>query len=67
MSVLSAGIVVKIKRDKIMQKLHSEYPKYGWITNTGHGTKQHLEAIKKHEVCRSHRMKFVKTALNKFN
>lgn len=64
-AVLAAGIVAKVKRDEIMKKLHLEYPKYGWNTNTGHGTKFHLEAIKKYGICKYHRKQFVKTALNK--
>jgi len=62
-AVLAAGIVAKVKRDEIMQKLHLEYPQYHWNTNTGHGTKAHLEAIKKYGICRYHRKEFVRTAL----
>jgi len=62
-SVLGAGIVAKIKRDELMEKLHLEYPWYHWATNTGHGTKYHLEAIRKYGTCKYHRKKFVQTAL----
>lgn len=65
-AVLAAGIVAKVKRDEIMQKLHLKYPRYHWNTNTGHGTRYHLEAIKKYSICKYHRKKFVKTALNHF-
>ena len=64
-AVLAAGIVAKIKRDEIMQKLHLKYPQYHWNTNTGHGTKAHLEAIKKYGICKYHRKEFVRTALKK--
>jgi len=66
-AVLAAGIVAKIKRDEIMQKLHRKYPQYHWNTNTGHGTKYHLWAIRKYGTCRYHKKQFVKTALNKIN
>jgi len=64
-AVLAAGIVAKVKRDEIMQKLHLEYPHYHWNTNTGHGTKAHLEAIRKYGTCKYHRKQFVSTALKK--
>lgn len=67
MAILSAGVVAKIKRDKIMQKLHLEYPNYCWNTNTGHGTEQHIGAIKKFGSCKYHKKQFVETALSKFN
>jgi len=63
-AILAAGIVAKVERDKIMEKLHLEYPQYQWNTNTGHGTKAHLEAIEKYGACKYHREKYVITALN---
>jgi len=66
MSILSAGIVAKVKRDEIMRKLHLKYPNYHWDTNTGHGTRQHIDAIKKYGLCKYHRKKFVESALDKF-
>jgi len=65
-TVLSAGIVAKIKRDEIMKKLHRKYPQYHWDTNTGHGTKYHLQAIQKYGTCKYHKKQFVKTALSNF-
>jgi ribonuclease HII len=62
-AVLAAGIIAKVERDEIMQKLHLEYPQYHWNTNTGHGTQAHLEAIRKYGICKYHRKKFVHTAL----
>lgn len=62
-AVLSAGIVAKVERDKIMRELHKCYPMYGWDRNTGHGTKYHIDAIKKHGLCDEHRKQFVATAL----
>lgn len=62
-AVLAAGVVAKIKRDAIMKDLHSNYPVYGWNTNTGHGTQQHINGIKKYGVCKHHRLQFVDTAL----
>lgn len=64
-AVLAAGIVAKVKRDMVMQELHLRYPKYGWDTNTGHGTKHHINAIRKYGSCKYHREQFVTTALGK--
>ncbi len=66
-AVMSAGIVAKVSRDRIMQALHLQYPHYGWNTNTGHGTQQHIEALRRHGQCRYHRCQFVTTALRNFS
>jgi len=65
-AVLAAGIVAKVERDKIMKELHKRYPRYGWDRNTGHGTKYHIEAIRKYGICSEHRIQFVATALSKY-
>jgi ribonuclease HII len=64
-AVMSAGIVAKVKRDRIMQDLHLQYPYYGWNTNTGHGTQKHIAALRRHGSCMHHRSQFVATALSK--
>ena len=64
-SVMSAGIVAKVKRDMIMQALHLQYPHYGWNTNTGHGTQKHIDALRKYGLCVHHRSQFAATALRK--
>jgi len=64
-AILAAGIVAKVERDKIMERLHLEYPQYHWNTNTGHGTKTHLEAIRKYGTCKYHREQYVSTALKR--
>lgn len=62
-STMAASIVAKVERDKIMLKLHRQFPKYGWKTNTGHGTKKHIEALLKHGPTKHHRSLFIETAL----
>jgi ribonuclease HII len=61
--VMAASIVAKVTRDKLMHELHMKYPRYGWISNVGYGTKYHLEAVIKHGRNRYHRGIFVTTAL----
>lgn len=62
-ATMSAGIVAKYKRDQIMQDLHNQHSGYGWDTNTGHGTQQHINAIREYGTNEHHRARFVETAL----
>lgn len=62
-ATISAGIVAKYRRDQITRKLHNKHPIYGWDTNTGHGTRKHIEAISKNGITEHHRQRFVETAL----
>ena len=32
---------------------------YGWASNKGYGTKQHIDAIKEHGSCKYHRPSFI--------
>ena len=37
-SIAAASIIAKVTRDRIMYKLHEEYPMYGFNNNKGYGT-----------------------------
>jgi len=54
-SIAAASIIAKVYRDKLMQGLAMQYTPYGWHTNVGYGTKEHLEAVKQHGRCQEHR------------
>jgi len=58
LSIAAASILAKTYRDEYMQKLHEEYPVYGWFKNKGYGTEIHREAIKMHGTSPYHRMSF---------
>jgi ribonuclease HII len=58
-SIASASIIAKVVRDKIMMKLALEYPYYGWETNKGYPTKEHIEAVLKYGACKLHRKSFL--------
>ena len=58
LSIASASIIAKVFRDRIMLKLSSEYPCYGWDRNAGYGTKEHIEALKKFGVSPYHRKSY---------
>ncbi len=52
---IAASIVAKTARGALMNMLHEEFPHYGWNSNKGFATKQHLEAIKEYGLSGHHR------------
>ena len=54
-SIAAASIVAKVTRDRLMDSLHEQYPEYGWITNSGYGTKIHQDALQIHGITPHHR------------
>lgn len=58
MSIAAASVLAKTCRDEYMIKLHEEYPEYGWITNKGYGTPEHIRAINKYGLTPYHRKTF---------
>ncbi len=57
-SIAAASIVAKVTRDRMMRALHEEHPGYGWLTNKGYGTEEHLAALGRLGPCRHHRRSF---------
>ena len=57
-SIAAASIVAKVTRDRHMARLHEEFPGYGWLTNKGYSTEEHLEALGRLGPCRHHRRSF---------
>lgn len=45
-SIAAASIIAKVTRDKIMLEYSREHPGYGWQTNKGYGTPEHLRALR---------------------
>lgn len=58
-SIACASIIAKVYRDKIMAEYSKIYPEYGFDRNSGYGTKEHIEAIKKYGPCKIHRRSFI--------
>lgn len=56
--IAAASIFAKVKRDRIMRRLHRKYPMYGLDGHKGYGTKKHREAIKKNGLSSVHRRSF---------
>ncbi len=57
-SIAAAAILAKVTRDRIMTKMHSKYPIYGFDRHKGYGTRAHKEALAGHGPCPIHRMSF---------
>ena len=57
-SISAASIIAKVSRDKFIKKLSKQFNSYGWETNSGYGTKEHLIAIKKFGITKYHRKSF---------
>jgi ribonuclease HII len=57
-SIAAASVLAKTFRDEYMEKIHSEYPVYGWDRNKGYGTLFHRKAILKYGVTPYHRKSF---------
>ena len=61
-SIAAAGVVAKVVRDRLMQRLARRHPGYGWETNMGYGTPDHLAAIDLTGPCIHHRRSFAPVA-----
>lgn len=57
-SIAAASVLAKTFRDEFMQKIHREFPVYGWDRNKGYPTKIHRKAIRDFGVSKYHRMSF---------
>lgn len=54
-AIACASIVAKVRRDRFMKRLAKRYPGYGWETNVGYGTKQHIRAMQSLGITSYHR------------
>jgi len=57
-SIAAASVLAKTYRDEYMEKIHFEFPDYGWNKNKGYPTSFHTEALLKHGVTPYHRKSF---------
>lgn len=58
-SIAAASILAKVERDRYMLRLAKKYPRYGWASNMGYLTKDHMEAIDKYGVSPYHRKSYL--------
>ena len=57
-SIAAASVLAKTFRDEFMEKIHNEFPEYGWNKNKGYPTSFHRMAILKHGITPYHRKSF---------
>lgn len=62
LSIAAASILAKVTRDHLMERLHQDFPAYGWQRNAGYGTKEHLDAIARNGITVHHRKSFAPCA-----
>lgn len=62
-SIGAASIVAKVYRDKMMKEYDAMYPGYGFASNKGYGSKEHMEALRRLGPCPLHRRSFLKSIL----
>ena len=58
LSIAAASIIAKVTRDRMMTRLCSIHPHYGFSQHMGYATRQHLAAITLHGPCPHHRLSF---------
>ena len=64
-AISAASILAKVARDRLMKKLHIDYPDYGFDRHKGYPTADHLARLARYGPCPIHRRSFapVKKAL----
>ncbi|MFL5448338.1 MAG: ribonuclease HII [Gemmatimonadales bacterium] len=61
-SISAAAILAKTIRDRLMHRLATRHPGYGWHTNVGYGTEEHQEGLRINGPTRHHRLTFAPLA-----
>lgn len=62
LSIAAASILAKVWRDQWMIEAHRTYSCYGFDSNKGYGTPEHLRALKENGACALHRKGFAPVA-----
>ena len=62
LSIAAASIIAKVTRDRMMIAAHDDHPDYGWASNKGYGTPQHLDALRRFGPTAHHRRAFAPVA-----
>ena len=56
--ISAASIIAKVSRDRMVSKISKKFKKYLWYKNSGYGTKDNIQAIKKFGITKYHRRTF---------
>ena len=57
-AISAASILAKVTRDRLMKKLHFDYPDYGFDRHKGYPTADHLARLARYGPCPIHRRSF---------
>ncbi len=57
-AIAAASVIAKVERDRLMHRLHDDYPAYAWKTNAGYPTRKHYAALARHGPTPHHRRSF---------
>lgn len=58
-SIAAASIVAKVTRDRMMEEYDKVFPEYGFASNKGYGSADHIAALKKYGETLIHRKTFI--------
>ena len=62
-SIGAASIIAKVTRDRLMEEYDHMFPEYGFASNKGYGSADHIAALKKYGPTPIHRKSFIKNLL----
>ncbi len=62
-SIGAASIIAKVTRDRLMEEYDHMFPEYGFASNKGYGSAEHIAALKKYGPTPIHRKSFIKNFL----
>ena len=57
--VAAASVVAKVTRDRLMKRLHEQWPEYDFAQHKGYITPEHTAALREHGPCAEHRFSYV--------
>lgn len=62
-SIGAASIIAKVTRDRLMEEYDHMFPQYGFASNKGYGSAEHIAALKEYGPTPIHRKSFIKNFL----
>ena len=58
-SIAAASIIAKVTRDRLMVEYDKTMPEYGFASNKGYGSAEHIAALQKYGPTPIHRASFI--------
>ncbi|HUK83728.1 MAG TPA: ribonuclease HII [Verrucomicrobiae bacterium] len=57
-SIAAASVIAKVTRDRMMLRVHEQFPQYNFAQHKGYATPEHLAALERFGACPIHRKTF---------